>query len=357
MVHAADLGQGLVALVDHHQEVLREVVQQAVRLLPGLSSVEVAGVVLDSLAGPGLPDHIDVVEGPLPQTVRLDHAEAREPFFEFLLDGGYRPLLLLLRDDEVPGRVDEEIVHRLKPPAGDLIDLAYPVDLVSEELDTDDVVEVAGDKVDGVAASPEPAWCKFHLVSLELDIDEVPDDIVPPHPVPDLHLEPHPPEVRGVPEAVDAGDRGDHDGVGAGEQRCRGRKPHLLDLRVDLGVFFDVEVALCNVGLWLVVVVVGDEVLHPVLREERPKLVVELGREGLVVRDDKGGLLDRLDDVCYREGLSRPRDAEEGLEPLAARKPGGELPDRFGLRAPGRKVCLKLKCRHGLTVFFRRVLW
>ena len=43
-----------------------------------------------------------------------------------------------------------------------------------------------------------------------------------------------------------------------------------------------------DVGLGLVVVVVADEVLHRVLREELLELAVELGRQGLVGGDDQG---------------------------------------------------------------------
>ncbi|KAF5039376.1 hypothetical protein DSECCO2_544600 [anaerobic digester metagenome] len=345
-----------MALVDHHQEVLREVVQQAVGLFAGLAPVEVAGVVLDPLAGSGLADHIDVVERPLAEAVRLDHAEAREPFLEFLLYRDDRLLFHLIGGDEVPRRVDEEVVHRLEPLSRYLVDLADPVDLVPEEFDPDDVVEVAGDDIDGVALHAEPARHEFELVSLELDVDESPDDVVPPHPVADLHLEPHPLEVRGVPETVDAGDRSDDDGVGAGEDRGGGRKPHLLDLGVDLGVFLDVKVALRDVGLGLVVVVVGDEVLHPVIGEERLELVVELGGKRLVVGYDECGLLDLLDDVCYRERLPRARDPEEGLVPLVAGKAVAEFPDRVGLRSGRLEVSLEVKFRHGATVFFLRVL-
>ena len=68
-----------------------------------------------------------------------------------------------------------------------------------------------------------------------------------------------------------------------------GRQPHLLQLGIDLHVLLDVLVLLREVGLGLVVVVVGDEVLDGVVREELAELGVELGRQGLVVGDHQGG--------------------------------------------------------------------
>src|SRR3954469_10783012 len=58
-----------------------------------------------------------------------------------------------------------------------------------------------------------------------------------------------------------------------------------VDLLVDRGVLLDVQVLRGDVRLGLVVVVVGDEVLDGVLREELAELVAELRRERLVVRD------------------------------------------------------------------------
>ena len=57
-----------------------------------------------------------------------------------------------------------------------------------------------------------------------------------------------------------------------------------VDLVVDERVLLDVGVRLGDVGLGLVVVVVGDEVLDRVLREERLELAVQLGGQRLVGR-------------------------------------------------------------------------
>jgi len=88
-----------------------------------------------------------------------------------------------------------------------------------------------------------------------------------------------------------------------------------------------------DIGLGLVVVVVGDEVLDRVLGEELLELAVELGGQGLVVGDDQGRALDALDDIGDREGLAGACGAEEhlALEPLLDAR--GELVDGDGLIA------------------------
>ena len=60
--------------------------------------------------------------------------------------------------------------------------------------------------------------------------------------------------------------------------------------------FLDVGVGARQIGFGLVVVVVADEVLDRVVREELLELAVKLRGQGLVVRHDQRRPVDRLDD-------------------------------------------------------------
>ena len=110
-----------------------------------------------------------------------------------------------------------------------------------------------------------------------------------------------------------------------------------VDVVVARAVLLDVEVGLGDVGLGLVVVVVGDEVLDRVGREELAELVAELRRERLVVGDHERRPADLLDDPGHRRGLAGAGRAEQRLVALARREPGGERLDRRRLVA-GRRV-------------------
>ncbi len=123
--------------------------------------------------------------------------------------------------------------------------------------------------------------------------------------------------------------------VAAFEEAAGGGEAELVELFVDGGFLFDEEVAGGDVGFGLVVVVVGDEVLDGVVGEEGFELVVELGGEGLVVREDEGGALDLLDDLGHGEGLAGAGDAEEDLIFFAGGEAGDELGDGAGLVALG----------------------
>ena len=98
-----------------------------------------------------------------------------------------------------------------------------------------------------------------------------------------------------------------------------------------VGFLLDVNVAGGNVGFGLVVVVIGDEVLDRVVREERLELVIELRRQRLVVRQDQRRAVHLLDDLGHRVGLARAGDAEQHLVLLAVVEPAGERLDGAAL--------------------------
>ncbi len=154
--------------------------------------------------------------------------------------------------------------------------------------------------------------------------------------------------VLGRAEAVDAAHAGDDDDVAAQEERRRRRVPQPVDLVVDRRVLLDVQVLGRDVRLGLVVVVVADEVLDRVLRQELAELVAELRGEGLVVGDDERGLLGALDDVRHRERLARPGHAQQCLIAVAARDAGRQRGDRLGLVAGESVARLDAEVGHGL---------
>ena len=72
--HAADLRHGDVALVDEHQRVVGQVLEQRRRRLARLAAREIARVVLDAGAGAGRLHHLHVEDGALLEALRLQQA-------------------------------------------------------------------------------------------------------------------------------------------------------------------------------------------------------------------------------------------------------------------------------------------
>ena len=130
-------------------------------------------------------------------------------------------------------------------------------------------------------------------------------------------------------------DTGDDDHIIPADECTGGGEAKAFDFLVDRGVFFDVDVALGDVGFGLIVVVIADEIVDGVVREEAFELLVELGREGFVVGEDEGRPADARDDVGGGEGLAGTGDAEEGLFGLARASAREELVDGRRLIAGG----------------------
>ena len=74
-IHAVELRDRLVRLIDDDQEVVREVVQQRVRRRAGPAAVQVPRVVLDAVAVADLAHHLDVVARALLQPLRLQELD------------------------------------------------------------------------------------------------------------------------------------------------------------------------------------------------------------------------------------------------------------------------------------------
>jgi len=84
-------------------------------------------------------------------------------------------------------------------------------------------------------------------------------------------------------QAEDAAHGGDQQHVAAADEVACRRQPQAVEVVVAAGVFLDVDVALRDVRLGLVIIVVRDEITDGVMREELLEFLVKLGSERLVV--------------------------------------------------------------------------
>ena len=248
LVHADDLRDRHVRLVDDQQPVRREVVEQRPRPRPGLAPGEVARVVLDAGAVAELAHHLEVEGRALAQPRGLEHAalglELADALLHLGLDVDDRRLQLVGRRDEVRRRVDVELLALGEQLAGQRVELGDPLDLVAEELDADE--GLLGGRAGargcrrGRGSVPGSRAC---VVALVLEVDEVAQHAVAPVLAADPQLEDGRAVVDRRAEAVDARDAGDDDHVAPLEQRVRRRVAQPVDLVVARRVLLDVRVA------------------------------------------------------------------------------------------------------------------
>ncbi len=162
-------------------------------------------------------------------------------------------------------REDGDAFHLLEDVAAQHVEAGDALDLVAEVLHPHAYVLVGGDDLQHVAAHPEAAVEEVELGALVLHVDQPLEGRLHALVVAAAEELEHAEERLGRAEAVDAGDGGDDDHVPALEQHLGGAQPQPVDLLVDAGLFLDIGVRRRNVGLGLVVVVIGDEVFDGAL--------------------------------------------------------------------------------------------
>ena len=227
-------------------------------------------------------------------------------------------------------RIDRHTRRRLLDLARERVERADLRDLVVEELDANRVaLGLRREDVDHVAAHAIRAAREVERVARVLELREPAQQIALIDPRAAREVQHHVVIGRGIAEAVDRGHRRDDHDVAALEQHLGRRQAHLLDVLVDRRVLLDVRVGRRHVRLGLVVVVVRNEVLDRVVREELAHLAVELRGERLVVREDQRRSLERFDHVRHGERVVDDQSAVARKERLRTRD--GEVIDKWML--------------------------
>ena len=249
---------------------------------------------------------------------------------ELVADLGHGALHRAFLDVVVRRRPDRDVLEVvLDDLARHGVEVLQALHLVAEQQRPERRLLVGREDLQRVPAHAERAAAQRRVVAVVLQVHELAQELVAVHVLAlddDLAV-----LVVGLrrAEAEDARHRGDDDHVAAGEQGRRRRVPQPVDLLVDRRVLLDVQVPRRDVGLGLVVVVVGDEVLDRVRREVRPELVAQLRGERLVVRHDQRRPLDRLDRRGHRHRLAGAGGAEQRQAAVArarSRSPGLRSP-------------------------------
>ena len=314
VIHGPDLGQRHMALVDEHEEILGKVVQKRQGRGAHRPAGDDSGIVLNTGAVAQLPHHLHVVFRPLLDALGFHRflLLLEEPHLlpHLFLDLFHRPVHLLLGGDVVAGGVDGHMIQNPGGRAGEGLDLGDALHLVPPELNADGVVfGVDRVDVDGIAPDPEGVALKGNVVALVADLDQLADQLLPALFHAGAERDDHVLVVDGVAQTVNAGDRGHYNDVSPLKEggSCAVAEP--LDLLVDGGVLLNKGIRVRDIGLRLVVVVIGDKILHGVIREKLLKLAAQLGSQRLVMGQHQRGTLDLLDDLRHGKGLTGAGDA------------------------------------------------
>lgn len=172
--------------------------------------------------------------------------------------------------------------RRQRVPGHDL-ELADGLDFVAEELNPQAMLLAArGDDFQHVAAHAERPTLKLYVVAVVLDGNQLADEVVAPNRHARTKRHHLPLVLAGVAHGVDAADRRDDNHVPPLPKRCRRAVAEAVDFLVDGGVLLDVGVRRCDIRFRLIVIIIGNEIFHRTVGEERPELRAELRRQRLL---------------------------------------------------------------------------
>ena len=201
------------------------------------------------------------------------------------------------------------------------VDLAEAIHFVAQQFDAVGVIVISGEDLDNVAPHAKRSAREAVIVALVEDFDQAREDLLARDLLALFEHQQHAVIGFGRAEAVDATHARDNDAVPAFEKRTGSGEAELVQLVVDGGFFFDVDIAGGHVGFRLIIVVITDEILDGIAREERLELVIKLRRQGLVVGQDERRTAGLFDQLGHGVGFAGAGDAEQQSDVF--RRPAG----------------------------------
>ena len=112
---------------------------------------------------------------------------------------------------------------------------------------------------------------------------------------------------------------------------------------IDRGVLLDEGVGSRHVSLRLVVVVIGDKILHGIFRKKITHFRIELRSQCLIGCHDDGRPLYSLDNIGDGKSLARTGYTQQCLPCLTCLQPGDQAINCRGLITGRRKFALQKK--------------
>ena len=260
-VHTSDLRQRNVRFIDHQQEIIGHEVQQSERNGSGRTSGEDAGIILYSRAEANLLQHFDIILGSLLDALGFNEhipvLEILDALVELCFNLLNGIVHLFLADNIMARRENRGVTQCSDKLAGDHVHLADPVDLIAEELHTDNRIGGAcGIDLHNVTADSELISDEVDVVSLIVYADQLCQQLVAGffHSLSDGNH--HRLVFGGVAEGINAGDRGYNNNIAALGYSCRRRMTQLVYFVVDGGIFLYINILAGDICLGLVVIIV-----------------------------------------------------------------------------------------------------
>ena len=316
-MHAAHLRHRNVALVNDAQEVLGKVIDQRVRRLTWLTTIQMTRVILDTRAKAQRFQHFQVVIHAHFQALRFQQlafvVELLQAVAQLFLDGFQCAIEFRTHRNIMRRRPNGKRLVRVQLFARYIIDFGDRFYLITPELNTDRIIRIRRKHIQRIAAHAKRTALEFVIVAIVLDVYQAIYNLVTVHFLLFIKEYSHTGVICRTANTVNARDTCHHNNVAAGKQRACCGVAQFLHFFVDGRILLDERIRRRHVRLGLVIIVVAHEVDHGVVREEFLELGGQLRRERFVGRQDERGFLDGLDGFRHGERFARTRYAQKRL--------------------------------------------
>lgn len=164
--------------------------------------------------------------------------------------------------------------------------------------------------LDRIARTRNVPRAPVHIVALVLTVDQLAQKIVAVDVIADADREEHVAVLIRIGRRIDAGDGGDDDRVAPFQYGVDGRHPKHVQLVVGHRVLFNIRIRLGHVRFRLVVIEIGNEVFHTVVRKQLLEFRIQLAGQRLVMGEHQRRPVDALDHIADRKRLARSGRAQ-----------------------------------------------
>ena len=211
---------------------------------------------------------------------------------------------------------------------GKRIELLDGFDLIAEQRHAPGTILIVGGKdLDDIAAHPKRPAIEVAGAAFVLQRHQVGDQLPLIDALSLSKRERHRRVGLDRTDTVDARDRRNDDHVVALEQGAGRAVPHAVDLLVDRGFLLDIRIGPGDIGFGLVVVVIADEILDRVIREEALELAIKLSGQRLVGSKHQRRSLGLFDHLRHGESLPGAGHPKQHLRAVLALHPLDQIRD------------------------------
>ena len=197
------------------------------------------------------------------------------------------------------------MIHIPLRHAGNSIDLGNAVYFITEELNTDGTACPVGRiNLQCISANPELITGEIHVITLIADLRKLSKHMI--HGILLSHTkgDHHTLIIDRVTQTVQAADRRNHNYIPT-LKKCGGcAVTQTVDLLINGRILLDIGIRVGNICFRLIIIIVGDKILHRVIGEKLTEFCAELCCQGLIVGKNQGRLIDFFNNRSHGKGFA-----------------------------------------------------